>query len=248
MQYTTSACIKTLTLLLVLACGRRASLLATWKRLSLTQIELKKYNAFLFSQHSAKILRGRTMEENSSLSSGDLDFDYEDSPIKVVVLSTLQEISVGGILVGPIDEGKELETKYWIAEELAKAGYARFRDEDVLTYSTLNKLHWRETKLSPGLQISPLPEYFYPKLRRYLSTAREKASKEPTAASQYLQADRLAEDIINCRLRKIVSLAASSTKLTSIVQALSKEERAVFEKVRYTVTDWEKKILDLEKK
>jgi len=188
------------------------------------------------------------MEEYSSLSSRDLDFDYEDSPIRVVVLSTLEEISVGGMLVGPLDEGKELETKFWIAEELVKAGYARFREEDVLTYPTLNKLHWRETKLSPGLQISPLPEYFYPKLRRYLRAAREKASKEPTAASQYLQADRLAEDIINCRLRKIVSLAATSSKSTAIVQALSKEERGVFEKVRYTVTDWERKILGLEKK
>jgi len=188
------------------------------------------------------------MEEYSSLSPRDLDLDYEDSPVRVVILSSLQEISVGGTSVGPLEEGKELETKYWIAEELVKAGYAHFREEDVLTYPTLNKLHWRETKLSPGLQISPLPEYFYPKLRRYLSAAREKSSKEPTAASQYLQADRLAQDIINCRLRKIVSLAAISTKSTSTVQALSKEERVVFEKVRYTVMDWEKKILDLEKK
>ncbi len=188
------------------------------------------------------------MGEVLSSTPKDLDFGYEDSLARIIPLTSLQEVNVSGTKIGPLVEGKEVETRYWIAEELVKAGYARFHEDDVLTYATLNKLHWRETKLSPALQISPLPDYFYPKLRRFLNSARERASKEPTAASQYLQADRLARDIINCRLRKIVSLAASSTRAASVVQALSKEERILFEKVRIAVTDLEKKILEFEAK
>ena len=179
---------------------------------------------------------------------GDLDFDYEDSSIRIVALTSLQEVAVAETTVGPLEEGKEFETRYWIAEELVKAGYARFREDDLLTYVTLSKLHWRETKLQPGLQISPLPDHFYPKLRRFLIAARERSSAEPTAATQYLQGRRLAQDIINCRLRKIVALAASPTRAASVTQTLSKEECVLFEKVRLAAAEWEKKILDVEAK
>jgi len=188
------------------------------------------------------------MGEEFSPTLGDLDFDYEDSTIRIVSLTSLQEVRVADTTVGPLEEGKEFETRYWIAEELVEAGYARFREEDLLTYVTLNKLHWRETKLLPGLQISPLPDHFYPKLRRFLNAARERSSIEPTAATQYLQGRRLAQDIVNCRLRKIVSLAASPTRAASVTQALTKEECVLFEKVRLAVAEWEKRILDIEAK
>jgi len=176
---------------------------------------------------------------------GDLDFDYEDSPVRIMALTNLQEVTVADATIGPLEEGKEFEAHYWIAEELVKAGYARFREDDLLTYVTLNKLHWRETKLQLGLQISPLPDHFYPKLRRFLNAARERSSAEPTAATEYLQGTRLARDIINCRLRKIVSLAISSTRAAPVMDALSKEERMLFERVRFAVAEWEKRILDV---
>ena len=188
------------------------------------------------------------MEKEFPPTLGDLDFDYEDSPIRIIALTSLQEVTIADTTVGPLEEGKEFETRYWIAEELVKAGYARFREDEVLDYVTLNKLHWRETKLQSGLQLSPLPDHFYPKLRRFLSAARERSNAEPTAATQYLQGKRLAQDIINCRLRKIVGLAASPTRAASVVQALSKEECILFEKVRLGVAEWEKSILDVEAK
>jgi len=186
------------------------------------------------------------MGEELSATSKDFDFDYEDTRVRIVPITNLQEVKISDITIGPLEEGKEFETSFWIAEEFIKLGYAHFNEEDILTYATLNKLHWREIKLSPGLQVSALPNYFYPKLRRLLNTTRQRANKEPSAASQYLQADRLARDIINCRLRKIVNLAASSTRASSITQALSNEERILFEKVKKAVTDWEKSILENE--
>lgn len=188
------------------------------------------------------------MEMGEELTPRDLDFDYEDSFVRIISLTNLQEITIADTTVGPFEEGKEFETRYWIAEELVRSGYARFHEEAILSYATISKLHWRETKLSPGLQIFQLPDHFYPKLRRFLKAARERSTSEPTAATQYLQADRLARDIINCRLRKIVSLAASSTRTASLAQVLSKEERVLFERVRSAVAEWESRILDVELK
>ena len=177
----------------------------------------------------------------------DLDFEFEDSTVRVISLTSLREVTVANTRVGPLQEGKELETRYWIAESLVRAGYARFHEDDVLTFAVLSKLHWRETKLSQGFQISPLSDHFYSKLKRFLGYSRKRSSSEPMSTAQYLQGTRLAQDIVNCRLRKIVNLATSSSKTTAaMTQALTREERILFDKVKSAVAEWQEAILDIE--
>jgi hypothetical protein len=177
----------------------------------------------------------------------DLDFEFEDSNVRVISLTSLHEVTIADTRVGPLQEGKELETRYWIAESLVRAGYARFHEDDVLTFAVLSKLHWRETKLSQGFQISPLSDHFYSKLKRFLGYSRKRSSSEPMSTAQYLQGTRLAQDIVNCRLRKIVNLATSSSKTTAaMTQALTREERILFDKVKSAVAEWQEAILDIE--
>jgi hypothetical protein len=180
---------------------------------------------------------------NVTLTIEDLDFDYENKPIRVTATASLSQIEVAGKFIGPLEEGKEYEMPYWLAAELSKRGYTRF-SEELLTFATLNKIHWRETKLQTGLQVSALPEYFYPKLRRYLMAMREKTSTE--ASNEYTQAFRLAKDIVNCRLKKIVSIAASTTRPATLLQSLTEEEIILFEGVRAIVSEWENQILKKE--
>jgi DNA replication initiation complex subunit (GINS family) len=67
------------------------------------------------------------------------------------------------------------------------------------------------------------------------------------STAQYLQGTRLAQDIVNCRLRKIVNLATSSSKTTAaMTQALTREERILFDKVKSAVAEWQEAILDIE--
>ncbi len=178
----------------------------------------------------------------------DLDIEFENSIAHIVAIANLQEITVAETIVGPLEDGKEYEMRHWVAAELVRSGYARFREDEPLAFIALNKVHWRETKLQTGLQISALPDQFYPKLRRYLKSVRELLSAEPSAANEYVQANRLARDIVNCRLKKIVSLAATPTRSTSIIQCLSKEEQILFDSVRNAVTEWEAQILRTENK
>ncbi|MFH0896592.1 MAG: hypothetical protein V1850_00890 [Candidatus Bathyarchaeota archaeon] len=175
----------------------------------------------------------------------DADLEFQNSMVKIVALGSLQELSVAETSVGPLQEGKEYTMRYWIALILVKAGYARFYEDDSMTLLSLNKVHWRETKLQIGRQISPLPEFFYSKLRRYLGELKQKATSNASFAGEYNQALRLAHDIVNCRLKKIANLATYSQE-ESALKSLSIEERSIFEGVSAMVLEWTTKIMDME--
>ena len=183
------------------------------------------------------------MSELSMMSIDDVDFDFENMSTKIVVSRNIQELKVGGVVIGPIEEGKELETRYWIASQLVTAGLASFHDDGSMNFNVLYKIHWKETKLQTGRRISSLPEYFYPKLRRYLSQLKEKAATDATRANEYNNVRRLALDIVNCRLKKIVSLSASPAQTEDVLQRLSKEERILYKSLHSIVSDWRSKIL-----
>ena len=185
------------------------------------------------------------MSEALSLTIDDSDLEFQNSMVKVVALGNLQELSVAETTVGPLEEGKEYEVRYWIALELVKAGYARFYEDVPMTFVSLTQIHWRETKLPTGRQISTLPAFFYPKLRRYLEDLKKKASTDASIAVEYAQASRLARDIVNCRLKKIVNLATYSRE-ESILRSLSKEERSIFNRVNTMSSEWGSKILKME--
>jgi hypothetical protein len=170
----------------------------------------------------------------------DLDFNFENTPVKMIANRRSPEIKVAGETIGQLEEGNEFQVKYWIALELSKSGVARFHVDEKLDLVTLHKLYWRET-IQSGKQISMLPENFYPKLRRYLEELKE--STDPSKAQDYEKATRLAHDIINCRLRKIVGLASGPAQTEDILGNLTGEERIFYNHLFEIVSDWRSKIL-----
>jgi len=173
----------------------------------------------------------------------DVAFDFEDTSTKIIVSRKIQELKVAGVNIGPAEEGRELETRFWIASHLVSAGLANFHEDDLMNFNVLYKVHWKETKLQTGRMISSLPENFYPKLHRYLRRLREKAVSDATRANEYANALRLNQDIVDCRLRKIVSLSASPTQTEDVLQKLSKEEQILYNSLHSIVSEWRTKIL-----
>ena len=112
----------------------------------------------------------------------DADFIYENTPIKIVANRNSPEIDLPGVKVGPFQEGKEYEVKYWIAQELKRAGVTRLREEEPLDLMSLNKIHWKE-RVQASQRVIALQTDFYPKLRRYLKELNEKAMKKPEIRS-----------------------------------------------------------------
>ena len=174
----------------------------------------------------------------------DADFIFENTPVKIVINRNCPEIELAGLKVGPFQEGKEYEVRFWIAQELERAGIARFREEELLDLVKLNKIHWKE-RVQASQQVASLPEDFYPKLRRYLTDLKSEAIKKPEKMTDYEKARSLSHDITNLRLKKIVSLASSPAQTNQILGSLTKEERLVYERLYGIINEWRAKILKI---
>jgi len=87
---------------------------------------------------------------------------FENTPVRIIVNRKCPEIELAGLKTGPFQEGKEYEVRFWIAEELEKAGIAHLREEEMLDAMKLHKIHWKE-RVQSVKQISSLPEDFYPR-------------------------------------------------------------------------------------
>jgi len=172
----------------------------------------------------------------------DADFMFENTPVKIIVSRNCPEIELAGLKVGPFEEGREYEVRFWIAQELEKAGIARLREEELLDAVKLYKMHWKE-RVQSVKQISSLPEDFYPRLRRYLAGLKEEAAKNPEKMKDYKKVTELSHDIINCRLKKIVSLSSAPAQTDQILKNLTKEERVIYERLSAIISEWRSTIL-----
>jgi len=175
----------------------------------------------------------------------DVDFEFENAPVRIVAARNVSEIKVAGTVVGPYDEGREFEVKYWVAWELVKSGFARFLEGYPMDLVSLNKIQWKEP-IQVGMHLSTLPEYFYPRLRRFLAQLKEEAVRDASAAEKYSKAVRLAQDIIECRLKKIVNLAASPEQTEDILKTFSREEKILYDTLHSLVSEWKKKMTRFE--
>jgi len=172
----------------------------------------------------------------------DEDFVFENTAVRITVNRNCPEIELAGLKIGPFQEGKEYEVMFWVAEELEKAGIARFREEEMLDAIKLHKIHWKE-RVQSVKEISSLPEDFYPRLRRYLSNLRRDAVKKPEIMKEYERVSGLSRDIVDCRLKKIISLASTSAQTEQFLKSMTTEERAIYKQLQERISNWRNKIL-----
>jgi len=173
----------------------------------------------------------------------DVDFLYENSPVKIIINRNCPEIQLAGLKVGPFEEGREYDVKYWVAHELERAGIARIREEEQLDIKKLNNIHWKESGIVHARQLSTLENDFYPKLRRYLADLKKGAIGNPEKIREYEKVMRMSQDIVNVRLRKIVSLASSPEQTNQTLKDLATEERIIYERLHTIIKEWKSKIL-----
>jgi len=185
------------------------------------------------------------MAKANSMSIKKLDFCFENSLVKVIANRNCPEIKLAGLSFGPFEEGNEYEICFWIAEELEKAGVAKFREEERLDATKLYKIQWTERVQTSG-QISKLPENFYPKLRRYLARLKEESAKSPEKLREYEKSKHLTQDVVNARLKKIVSLASAPPQTEQVLKNFANEERALYERLRKLICEWRIQILEYE--
>ncbi len=175
------------------------------------------------------------------MSVGDIDFDFENSPIRVVLIKELPELPRMPKLTS-VRIGQEVEVPYWTAKELVQLGYARFREEDILTFNSLSKIHWRET-IPDSRMIPSLQANFYCILRRHISELRKQSKQDQVKLRELERTETLVRDIMNCRVRKIVAIAASPTPSEEIMHGLTLEERSLYTVLNKTIEEWKTRLL-----
>ena len=174
----------------------------------------------------------------------DADFIYQNTPVKILANRNSPKIDLPGFTVGPFKEGQEYEVRLWVANELKKAGIARIRMDDPLDLMVLNKIQWKE-RVQTSQKVTSVPDDFYPKLRRYLEELNEEAIKKPEKRNDYEKAMNLSDDIARMRLKKIVSLASSSSKTqtSQILRSLTNEEKSIYSHLHTIISQWRNEIL-----
>ncbi len=173
----------------------------------------------------------------------DLDFAFEHKNAKIIANRNNPEILLAGLRIGPFEEGNTYETYYWVATELERFGIARFHEDENINLPKLNKVQWTERIQTAG-QMSRLPEDFYPKLRRFMSNLKEETSKAPEKLPEKEKAKHLTRDIVNSRLRKIVSIASAPDQTEQTLKNLTQEERELYDHLHTLITDWRIQILE----
>jgi hypothetical protein len=183
------------------------------------------------------------VSQAASMKIGNLDFCFENSIVKIIANRNCPEIKLAGLSIGPFEEGNEYEVQLWIAQELEKAGVARFRQEECLDATKLYKIQWAERVQTSG-QISKLPEDFYPKLRRYLAKLKEDSARAPEKLREYEKSRHLTQDVVNSRLKKTVSLASAPPQTEQILKNFTSEERVLYERLHKLIREWRVQILE----
>ena len=185
------------------------------------------------------------MPKTISTRIANLDFNFENSLARIIANRNCPEIKLAGLSVSPLEEGNEYEVYRWVALELEKSGVAHFREEEQLDAARLNKIQWTERVQTPG-QISKLPEDFYPKLRRCISEIKEAVAKDPEKMREYERVRQLTQDIVNSRLKKIVSIASGPAQTENTLRNLTGEEKFLHERLYRLINQWKTQILEYE--
>jgi len=175
-------------------------------------------------------------------------FLFEEDFVNVTFLKSLAASNVGDAQLGPFEEGREAKVPLWAARVLEGEGIAKLTDaEQALKSSDLYKLSWKEER---NEVVSMMPSHFYPKLRVLLLSLNEGIKENPTHTllSEQRQSLMKAQDLVNCRLQKILRLAMERNPTKSLIEVLEPEEKALYSALRSEIEGWRKKILIQETK
>lgn len=169
------------------------------------------------------------------------EFLLQEKLVRLRLLDNVSGLKVAGLLIEG-SKGQEIEVPLWIAEELTKINKGEVVGEG-FELKDLAKAHWREA-LPSSRHLSKIEETFYFKLRRFLRKMRVEGEGNIEKAKALEKAYSMARDIINCRMRKIASIAASQVEREEVAKNLALEERFLYESLKEIINDWSKRVLE----
>jgi hypothetical protein len=163
------------------------------------------------------------------------------APVKVLVKKALQPIEIGSFRLPEASEGTLIEMPRWIANILAGLGQIELQEVDI--NSELFRAVTRE-RIQTNLQLNPIREDFYLRLKEHLRMLRENAETSGVARQTHDRAMISAHDLVTMRIRKILQLSALSSIPSDLFTKITPEEKVLFENVRGLVGEWRRTLLN----
>jgi hypothetical protein len=151
------------------------------------------------------------------------EFILQDSPIKLKLIEDITRLNFTGFTFSRLDKDQEIEVPYWVAVEFVTAGKGEIIEER-FNMKELAKAHWREA-LPSSRHLSHIGENFYFNLRRFIEKLQKESRENIEKMKDLEKVYAMAQDIINCRVRKLASLAASNVNPNEVEKNLVFEER-----------------------
>ena len=170
----------------------------------------------------------------------DREYSYRMANVKVLVKKALQPAEMGTYMLPEASEGTVIEIPRWVANILKSMGAVEPQedgiDDDLFRAVTRERVH-------ANLQLNPVREDFYLRVREYLRILKDKAETNSMSRQEYDRAMISAHDLITMRIGKILQLSALSSIPSDVFTKITPEERMLFEKVRELVSEWRRTLL-----
>ncbi|MGC8849874.1 MAG: hypothetical protein ACP5QI_05315 [Candidatus Bathyarchaeia archaeon] len=165
----------------------------------------------------------------------------EERSTRLKLLENISRLEVAGLTIEGL-KGQGVEVPLWIAEEFVRLGKGEIIGEE-FGLKDLAKAHWREA-LPSSRHISKMEEDFYFNLGRFLRKLKKESEGNLEKMKALEKAYSMARDILNCRVRKLASIAASQVEREEVVKNLTLEERLLYDSVKRILNGWSKRILE----
>lgn len=165
---------------------------------------------------------------------------FENRTVRVIALRSMPKISLVGISVGPFEEKREYEVKFWVARALEEESIAKIQDPIWDVASSLPKIHFTEKRKPTP---TPLPSDFYQKAALLLKHLKATSKRGGEEILEYERARKLLQAIINIRVNKIIDLALIQPPDMQTLKNLTPEEKALYESIKKVIAEWKSKIL-----
>jgi len=184
------------------------------------------------------------MREEVERAISNAEFEFLNTKVRVQAECDFQALELPGLAIGPFSKGERYSLPLWVALELARKGVVKLVEPPELSTEELIRVHSRETRLSKGL-AAELPGDFYPRLRRLLARVRDDAQRDPSRLAELGRLQHMARDIVDVRLKKIVSLASSVARSPLTRKYLTPEEELLFDVIGDLADAWREKVVGI---
>lgn len=154
---------------------------------------------------------------------------------KVKFNASVENLELGDYRIDKVESGATLELPRWVAEELFASKLAEETEEPL--ESEMFRALSKEKMMGP-LQLSTLPQDFYPRLKGRLGYLTEAVSEGRARKEDLEKLKGGGYDLIGMRLSKLLSLSSSSTQNSSLADRLTPEEDAFFSVSQSLSREW----------